>query len=165
MPPTLLRRALWLVSAACLAAVVAALVSQHAFDMQPCPWCILQRLMFVTIALLAFVFALLPAFAGRAGSALLALLALAGAAAAIYQNRIAAKSASCDLSLAERLLTPLKLDTWLPSVFEIRASCADAANTLLGLPYEVWSALLFLAVAALCGWLAIRRPHRFRRLR
>ena len=26
-----------------LAAVAAALVSQHVFDMQPCPWCVLQR--------------------------------------------------------------------------------------------------------------------------
>ena len=39
----------WLVAmaAVCFAAVAAALVSQYAFDMQPCPWCILQRLIFV----------------------------------------------------------------------------------------------------------------------
>ena len=33
-----------------LAAVAAALVSQHMFDMQPCPWCVLQRLIFLAIA-------------------------------------------------------------------------------------------------------------------
>jgi len=36
-----------------LVAVAAALVSQHALDMQPCPWCVLQRLIFVAIALVA----------------------------------------------------------------------------------------------------------------
>ena len=36
-----------------LAAVAAALVSQYAFDMQPCPWCVLQRLLFVVMALVA----------------------------------------------------------------------------------------------------------------
>ena len=35
----------------CLAAVGVALVSQHVFDMQPCPWCVLQRVVFLAIAL------------------------------------------------------------------------------------------------------------------
>ena len=34
-------------------ALGAALVSQHVFDMQPCPWCVLQRLIFVALALAA----------------------------------------------------------------------------------------------------------------
>ena len=34
-------------------AVGAALVSQHVFDMQPCPWCVLQRLIFVAIGAFA----------------------------------------------------------------------------------------------------------------
>ena len=36
-----------------LASVAAALLTQHVFDMQPCPWCVLQRLIFVLIALVA----------------------------------------------------------------------------------------------------------------
>jgi disulfide bond formation protein DsbB len=40
-----------LIALACLAAIGAALVSQHVFDMQPCPWCVLQRLIFALIAL------------------------------------------------------------------------------------------------------------------
>ena len=40
---------------AAFAAVAAALVSQHAFGMEPCPWCVLQRLVFgVLIAILVF---------------------------------------------------------------------------------------------------------------
>ena len=66
-------------AALCLAAVGAALVSQHVFDMRPCPWCILQRVIFVGIALLCIVGALLPS-AARALAALAGLLALSGAA-------------------------------------------------------------------------------------
>ena len=34
------------VAVVCVAALGAALVSQHVYDMQPCPWCVLQRLIF-----------------------------------------------------------------------------------------------------------------------
>ena len=34
----------------CLAGVGIALVSQHVFDMQPCAWCVLQRLILLAIA-------------------------------------------------------------------------------------------------------------------
>ena len=34
-------------------AIAAALVSQHAFAMDPCPWCVLQRLVFIAIGLCA----------------------------------------------------------------------------------------------------------------
>ncbi|HSW23468.1 MAG TPA: disulfide bond formation protein B, partial [Burkholderiaceae bacterium] len=36
-----------------LLAVGVALLTQHVFDMRPCPWCVLQRLEFVAIALAA----------------------------------------------------------------------------------------------------------------
>ena len=44
----------WLLALAllCVAVVGAALVTQHVFDMLPCPWCILQRIIFLVIALL-----------------------------------------------------------------------------------------------------------------
>ena len=34
-------------------AVGMALITQHVFDMQPCPWCVLQRLIFLCIAVAA----------------------------------------------------------------------------------------------------------------
>ena len=49
----------------------------------------------------------------------------------------------------------LKLDSLLPDVFSPRASCADAMVDLLGVPYDFWSLLLFLVVAA-AGVLVIR---------
>jgi protein dithiol:quinone oxidoreductase len=136
------------IAVACLAAVGAALASQHLFDMQPCPWCVLQRLIFVAIAVVCLAGAALPLAAARAGAAVLALLlALAGIAAALWQHFKAAASASCNLTLAEKILSSLQLDSALPDVFAPRASCADAAVNLLGVPYDFWSLALFVLCA------------------
>lgn len=127
-----------------LGAVGAALVSQYRFDMQPCPWCTLQRLIFVLIALAALLGLLLH----RALGTLLAVpLALAGVGVALYQHFVAAQSQTCNLTLADRILSGLSLDSLLPSVFSPQASCADAAVDLLGVPYEFWSLALFVALA------------------
>lgn len=135
-----------------LAAVGAALVSQHAFDVQPCPWCVLQRLIFVALALAALLGLLWRSVAGSRVAAILAVvLAALGVAAALWQNQVAAQSASCNLTLADRIVSGLQLDALLPSVFAATASCADAAVRLFGLPYELYSLALFalLGLAAL----------------
>jgi disulfide bond formation protein DsbB len=64
-------------------------------------------------------------------------------AAALWQHFVAAASDSCKLTLAERIISGLGLDGSLPEIFQPRASCADAAVDLLGLPYEFWSLGLF----------------------
>jgi disulfide bond formation protein DsbB len=145
-------RPLVVVAIVCLAAVGAALVSQHYFDMQPCPWCVLQRVIFVAIAVVCLIGAAIPAVAGRVGAALLVeLLALCGVAAALWQHFKAAASASCNLTLADKIISALQLDSLLPDVFAPRASCADAAVNLFGVPYDFWSLALFVlcAIAAL----------------
>lgn len=149
----------WLaaIAIASAASVGAALYAQHVLGMQPCPWCILQRLIYCVIALVAAGGALMPARGRRGAGALVALLAVAGGAAALWQNRVAAKSASCDLTLADRIVSGLGVDALWPSVFEVRASCADAAVSVLGLPFEVWSLLLFVTVAVLALRVTLRR--------
>jgi len=133
-----------------LAAVCAALVSQHVFNMQPCPWCVLQRVIFVAIALAALPGLLLRTPATRRLSAvLMALLALCGMAAALWQHFVAASSTSCKLTLADRIVGGLGLDSLWPEVFAAYASCADAAVKIAGLPYEFFSLVLFVALGAL----------------
>jgi disulfide bond formation protein DsbB len=132
-----------------LGAVAAALVSQHVYDMQPCPWCVLQRLIFVAIAAACVLGLLWRGAAGRVAAAVLALaLALSGVAAALYQNQVAAKTESCSFTFPERFIAATGLDGWLPDVFQARASCIDAAVDLWGLPYEFYSLALFVVVAA-----------------
>ncbi|HNB47571.1 MAG TPA: disulfide bond formation protein B, partial [Burkholderiaceae bacterium] len=37
------------VALACFGSVALAVFAQHRFDMQPCPWCVLQRVIFLAI--------------------------------------------------------------------------------------------------------------------
>ena len=143
-----------------LAAVGAALYTQHVWGMQPCPWCVLQRVIFVALALAALpalVLRLRPAQLLSGG--LMLLLALCGMGAALWQHFVAASSSSCKLTLADRIIGGLGLDALLPRLFAAYASCADAAVRLAGVPYEFYSAGLFLLLALLAAAL-LRRPRR-----
>ncbi len=130
-------------------AVVAALVSQHAYGMEPCPWCVLQRLIFVAIG----VFALLGlVWRGAAGSRVAAHLRApprrrAASRAALWQHFVAARVGVVQPHPGRPHRQRDQLDRLLPDVFEARASCADAAVNLLGVPYAIWSALAFVVCA------------------
>ena len=141
----------------CIAAVAAALVSQHVFDMQPCPWCVLQRLVFVVIGLIALLTWAWPtAWGTRIGGAAIGLFALGGIAAAMWQHFVAAASGSCNQTLADRIVSGIGLDGWLPEIFAARANCADAAVDLWGLPYEFWSLALFVLIVLVATRMMLR---------
>ena len=160
----MLRSRVWLlgIAALSLAAVGAAVLSQHRYNMQPCPWCVLQRVIFVAMAIVALLGAFLPMAALRRAAALgVVMLAACGVAAALWQHFVAAASASCNLTLADRIVSGMKLDEQWPEIFMATASCADAKVNLLGLPYEAWSLGLFI-VLALAALQAFRKPARWR---
>lgn len=139
-----------LTALASFAAVAAALVSQHGYSMEPCPWCVLQRLVFVAIGLVALLGLVWRGPAGsRVAGTFALMLAASGLAAALWQHFAAAGSASCNLTLADRIVNATGLNTMLPAVFEARANCADAAVSLLGVPYDFWSGALFAAIVVL----------------
>jgi len=144
-----------------IAAVAVALVSQHGYGMEPCPWCVLQRTIFLAIAAICVVGLMLRGAAARAGAAgLVLLLALCGIAAALWQHFYAAASASCNLTLADKILNALQLPSLLPDVFSPRATCADAAVNLFGVPYDFWSLGLFVLLGLIAlTMLAARRPR------
>jgi protein dithiol:quinone oxidoreductase len=147
------------ISGVCILAIAFALVAQHMWDMQPCPWCIIQRMLYMLLAILTLVFGL---FAGRRStmgrisaspawrmgkwSALV--ISLIGVGVAAYQSLVAASQVSCNLTAAHKLISAIGLDEIAPEVFKVRATCADAAGaTLLGVPFEVASGLLFGLIA------------------
>jgi disulfide bond formation protein DsbB len=143
-----------------LAGVAAALVTQHVFNMQPCPWCVLQRLVFVLIAAFALLgLAWRSPFGRRLAAAGLAVFGVLGAAAALWQHFVAAASASCAMSLADRLMGWTGLDSAVPEVFAAYANCADAKAWLLGVPYEFYSLALFAGIAA-SAWVLLRLRRR-----
>ena len=127
--------------------------------MQPCPWCVLQRLIFVLIALVALL-GLAWRGAGRHAAHGAADRGAEpgrrrrGAVAALRRRRV---QQSCKLTLAERIISGLGLDGSLPEVFQPRASCADAAVKLLGVPYEFWSLTLFMLLGVMALRLLLQR--------
>jgi disulfide bond formation protein DsbB len=146
-----------------LGALGAALVSQHVFEMQPCPWCVLQRVFFVLLAAAALLGLLWRSVLGlRIAATIGIVLAALGAAAALWQHIVAAQSASCKLTLADRIVSGLQLDALLPQVFAATASCADASVQLFGLPYEYWSLGLF-GVLGIALAMALLQRRRFAR--
>jgi disulfide bond formation protein DsbB len=144
-----------------LGAVLAALTAQYRFDMQPCVWCVLQRLIYVVIAVCALAGALFAHGARRVATGLALLLALCGIAAALWQQFYAAKQPSCDLTLADRIITALHLDSLVPQIFVAYASCADAAVDVLGVPFAFWSCAMYALLAVLTAWtlLTVTRPQ------
>lgn len=159
-PSKLPARVLAGMALACFAAVGIALVAQHQFGVKPCPWCVLQRGIFLLVGGFALLGWLLQGQRVLRQSAVVAtlMLSVAGVTAAVFQHEVAAQSESCALGLAEKILTALNLEELWPPVFMATASCADAAAArLIGLPYEVWSGLLFAGLAALGVWVLGQR--------
>ena len=148
-------------AALCLAAVFVALVSQHIFGMEPCAWCVLQRLILLVIAVVCLVTA--GGWGSRTLRGLGALLTLAlsvgGVIAAWYQYSVAAHSFSCAQTFADKFISGTGLDADMPWLFGIYASCMDARVSLLGIEYSLWGLMLF----ALCGVLALWSLARCRR--
>jgi len=147
--PTVLLAFIAIVSSVALAA---ALVSQHRFGMEPCAWCVLQRLIFIVLAVVALVgLAWRSPLGARVSTFLTMLLADLGIAAAAWQHFVAARSDSCKLTFADRVIEATGLGRLLPDVFEARANCAEAAVDLLGVPYAYWSGGLFIVIAIAAG--------------
>jgi disulfide bond formation protein DsbB len=159
----MIRSRIWLLAmaGAALAAVGAALVSQHSFGMQPCPWCVLQRAVFTGIAAVALIGAALPMAALRRIVARgVVVLAACGVAAALWQHFVAAASTSCRLTLADRIMSASKLSELWPDVFLATASCAEAKVDLFGLPYEAWSFAVFIVLGAAAARLLAKSNER-----
>ncbi|MFW7341387.1 disulfide bond formation protein B [Pollutimonas sp. H1-120] len=153
-------RILHLIALLCLTAVAIALVSQHVFDMQPCAWCVLQRLIFIVIAAVCWIGLLAGRIAAnlrRVAALAVVLLGAAGVATAWYQYSVAASLFSCDMTFADRLMVQSGLDAALPWLFGIYASCMDARVDLLGMEYALWGLGLFAVIGVMALFALLRR--------
>jgi disulfide bond formation protein DsbB len=141
-----------------LASVGLALLAQYRFDMYPCAWCILQRFIYLVIAAVCIVGVLLrPVAARMAAAGVTLLLCAAGVASAIYQHVVASKLYSCNLTLADKIINALKLESLWPSVLSVTATCADAAVSVFGVPFEYWSLGLFSLLGLIALAVIVRR--------
>lgn len=141
-----------LVFLACVAILGFAVYLQHAKGLDPCPWCIVQRLGFVGVGLIALVAALHRPGPGMTVfySALGAAAALAGAAAAgyhVYLQLDPKRLASCVGGPVERLLDQTDIGSWAPPLLQYGGPCTLKDWSFLWLSIPEWSLVMFIALA------------------
>ncbi|HEY0293791.1 MAG TPA: disulfide bond formation protein B [Bordetella sp.] len=143
-------RPLGLIALFSFGALAVALISQYGFDMQPCAWCVFQRLLYLAIGVLALIGLLGSLTGGRFLARLAALLGVllsaGGIAAAWYQYSVASHMMSCAQTFADRFMGATGLDAMVPWLFGIYATCADAMVKVLGVEYALWSLALFVLI-------------------
>src|SRR5690606_28850438 len=145
----------------CLVALGLALVSQHVFNMPPCAWCVLQRLILLVTAVLCLLGNLLPGAAKRVVAVLAAALSIAGLVAAWYQHTVASQMVSCDRTFADIFMSKTTgLDGIAPWLFGIYATCMDAKVTVLGVEYVLWAMVLFVLLLIISCYALIGRTRR-----
>ena len=146
-------RLLRLIALFCFGAVGIALISQHVFDMPPCAWCVLQRLILLVIAVVCLLANLVPGAVKRVMALLSFALAIAGIVAAWYQHTVAAEMMSCDRTFADIFMSKTTgLDGMVPWLFGIYATCMDAKVSVLGVEYVQWALLLFVVLLGLSAY-------------
>jgi len=137
-----------LVAVISVLSLVGALISQHVFGMQPCAWCVLQRLIFVMIAILSIA-AIFIEKNNKLNFGFIIFFSILGIAAGLYQNLVAAKSFDCNVSIAEKIISSLRLNEFIPEIFGIFALCAEETPKLLGLDYSWVGVIMFVIISDL----------------
>ena len=141
-----------LVFLACLAILGFGLYLQHVEHLYPCPLCIVQRLLFIAVALISLIAAL-----HRAGPLTATIYAMFGAATAvggavvagyhIYLQADEARANACTGSVVERFLDQTDIGSWIPPLLQYEGPCTLKPWSFLGLSIPEWSLICFIALA------------------
>ncbi|MGD8312026.1 MAG: disulfide bond formation protein B [Gammaproteobacteria bacterium] len=147
--------------AACAGLLGFAYFLQFHEGLDPCPLCIFQRLVFITVGILFLLAALHnPARVGsRIYAVLIAVAGLTGAGIAAWHLRLQhlppGRVPECGPGL-DYMLEVFPLSETLRLAFTGSGECADIVWTFLGLSIPAWALLWFLALAVaglLRNWL------------
>lgn len=135
----------------CFGVVGFALYLQHWKNLDPCPWCVAQRIAFLVIGLVALTAALhRPRGVGVTLYGIVgAVLALGGIAMAAYQIYLQgdpARAQACVGSPIEKILDATRLGKMVPPVFMYDGPCTLKPWSLLGLSIPEWSLAAFVIV-------------------
>jgi disulfide bond formation protein DsbB len=152
------RNALLLIAAVSIALVGAALYLQHAKDMLPCPLCVIQRYLFLGVA----VFSLIGACANKIKAlGTLALLCALGGLGAVAKHLyvLAHPGFSCGIDPMETALNKIPTATLVPWLFRADGLCEAAQDTVLGLNVPQWSAVWFAILTLSLVWVLARRAR------
>jgi len=141
----------WVVFAGCAMLMAVALYFQHVQGLEPCILCITQRVMVITIGLLALVAALHnPGSTGiRFYAGLMTVTAVTGAAIAIRQLWLQSLPSdqvpACGPSL-DYLLEVFPLTEVFQMVFLGDGNCAEVLWTLFGISIPGWTLVAFVGL-------------------
>ena len=149
LPRTERRFLLGGIGVACVVLVIAGAVLARTMNLAACPLCILQRMVYLLLALQALI--IVPwarAPVGRLGSIIMAATADLGASIAGYQTWIQrfATGVSCtaDMPWWEQWVN--WAGTQVPFLFEATGLCSEAGWKFLSLSIAEWSLLIFTAM-------------------
>ena len=152
------RNALLLIAAVSIALIGAALYLQHVKDMLPCPLCVIQRYLYLGIA----IFALIGAFSGKIKAFTgLALLCALGGLGVVGKHLyvLAHPGFSCGIDPVETVLNKIPTATMLPWLFSANGLCEAAQEPVLGLNVPQWSAVWFVLLTLALIWVLVRRAR------
>ncbi|WP_143512641.1 disulfide bond formation protein B [Vreelandella utahensis] len=144
-----------LIALACVAVLGVALYMEHMMGLEPCPLCMLQRMAFVGVGLVALLAALIgpTGWGVRLGGGFMVIPALAGVGLAgrqlWLQNLPADQVPPCGPGY-DYLRETFPLMEVIQMALEGSGSCAEIQWQFLGLSIPGWSFVLF-ALAALAG--------------
>ncbi len=150
------RTLLLAIAAACIALLGVAMFLQHVMDMLPCPLCVIQRYLFLAVA----VACLIGAFAGQpklgAGLGLLGALGGMGVAGK-HLYVLANPGLSCGIDPLQTSLNKIFTAEYLPFMFQADGLCEDALAPFFGLSIPQWSFLWFALFGIALIWVLARR--------
>ena len=137
-----------LISAICVALLGAAYYLQYSHGQQPCPLCILQRYVYLGLAVVALFAATVgPARVGAmAVAGVLGLFAALGAGLAIWQITKGDTMASCLTDPVGEFVYGLPMRGWWPEFLAAYGGCADKYPPIFGVSLPLWSLIGFLAL-------------------
>jgi len=159
-PPQLIAqrgaRLFTLIFAGCIAVLGIALYLQYAKNLDPCAWCVVQRVLFVLIGLIALIAVLhRPQGIGvTAYGTVIGLVSMTGIAAATYHIYLQSdplRAGKCAGSFVERLLDQSALGKIVPPLFQYDGPCTLKPWAMLGLSIPEWSLIAFVLVLIAVG--------------
>ncbi|AGF46871.1 disulfide bond formation protein DsbB [Candidatus Kinetoplastibacterium desouzaii TCC079E] len=146
------------ISTLCIISLGAALISQHIFDMQPCAWCVVQRLLFFFIGIISFfAYFIKNTMISKIVAVIVGILSIMGIIAALLQNALHSENLSCVITPADKIISNTGFDSAMPWLFNIYSSCADDPVILLGIEYFIWSLSLFVVLTIISFSIALRK--------
>ncbi len=147
----------------CAALVAAALYFQHVMGLEPCPLCIIQRVIVIALGVVMLAGAVHdPRRSGRRVYGALTVL-VAGSGVAVAGRHVWLQSLppervpECGPGL-EYLLDNFPLRDALKTVFEGSGECAEVQWTFLGLTIPGWTLVVFCAMVLFGLYLGLTRP-------